>query len=339
VDAIVSALHAAASQPPPAAAEPEPVPSPVAAAPAYAAVPTPATSLGNQIPSEPYAAAAAPRVAARREPRAARDLFGGGGFGQEAQPVADDVATSAPLFSAGAVPAAPQPGQRDENSVLFSLSALTAKAGAAPVSSPGASPAAGKTTATKDDSGLIDLRALSANASAPAPSNLVPDNAALFPLGMPAPATAAAGPSFAIPTEQPQQKNRTGLFVGLGLIVALAAMAGAFMAMKGGEDKPPPTTEQTAAAPVPTPTPAPTPTPEPTAEASAAPTTSASAPTAVAGAPKGNFKPGGNFGKPGASPPAGKPAAAPAPAPKPAGKSNCNCPPGDLMCAMKCSTK
>ena len=251
VEPIVTALNAGApapSQPPQAAHAPVAAPAPSYSQPPMAAAPMAVPSFGSHLPEPaPQPMAAAPRTAARREVgRGARDLFGGGGggFGAETQPVADDVATSAPLFSASAHtpgPAssrpAPQPhaapGQRDENSVLFSLSALTAKAGSS-------TPIASQTTATKDDSGLIDLRALSAGAPSPTAAGLVPDNAALFPLGMPvaAPGSYHPGPLLAIPDSPP--KNRTPIFIGLGLVVAVAAVFGAFFAMKGGEEKPPP---------------------------------------------------------------------------------------------------
>lgn len=323
VDAIVAALHAGTSVPPAAAAAP---------------------------------AAEAPRAARRDPNRRSQDLFGGG-FGTETAR-ADDVATSAPLFSAGAsaaaAPAASRPaGAREENSVLFSLSALTAKAGAA------SAPAATTTAANREDSGLIDLKALAASAqpsgggaaAAASPLDLVPDNAGLFPLGMP-PVTApvptaagASGPSVA----PPASSSKTGLFIGIGGVVAGLAIVGAFLAMKGGDKPPPPTPESTVAAqatqaPAATAAPTAEPTAEPSAEASAAPTASASASAAVAAAaPKsgghytGGAKTGGAAAKPaGGSKPAGAAPAAAAPA-KPS-KGNCGCAPGDLMCAMKCST-
>ncbi|NUQ77695.1 MAG: zinc-ribbon domain-containing protein, partial [Polyangiaceae bacterium] len=108
--------------------------------------------------SSPSPEAAAPRVAARREPgRHAQDVFGGGG-GMETQAAADDVATSAPLFGKGSA-AAPKPKAGEENSMLFSLSALTAKA--APAGASGA-----KGPMNTEDSGIIDLKALAAAAEA-----------------------------------------------------------------------------------------------------------------------------------------------------------------------------
>ncbi|MEJ7732487.1 MAG: zinc-ribbon domain-containing protein [Polyangiaceae bacterium] len=330
IDVIVNALHQGAAPAPEASA-------PVAAA----AVPMAAASLGSHLPDpQSYpGAAAAPRAARREVGRAGRDLFGAGGFGQTAQAytggaqTADDVATSAPLFSAGmnaqqSSHAVAPVGQRDENSVLFSLSALTAKAGAthAPIS---------QTTASKDDSGLIDLRALSAGASAPASSGLVPDNAALFPLGVPA-APPVASPILGLsPDLGAQPKNRTPIFIGLGLVGALLAVVGVFMATKGGEEAvTPPVAVTTAAAPTPPPV-----EPTPTAEASAAPTASASATaTAVAAAPRPRGPGGGVKVPPKETTKAGSGGATP-PAKTPPKSGGCNCPPGDLMCAMKCSTK
>jgi predicted Zn finger-like uncharacterized protein len=107
--------------------------------------------------------AAAEQVAA---PAAARR---GGGRGQGADLFGnaataggeDDVMTSAASGGGGGAGAAgtaaeKMTGQRNENSVLFSLSALTSTATEEPSGG-------NKTTATSDGSGLIDIRALSAN--------------------------------------------------------------------------------------------------------------------------------------------------------------------------------
>jgi predicted Zn finger-like uncharacterized protein len=298
--------------------------------------------------SQESMAAAAPRVAARRDPgRHAQDLFTGGGMEAQQQPAADDIATSAPLFGKGGGAAAKPKGE--ENSMLFSLSALTAKA--APAASSGFSAKA--PAANSEDSGIIDLKALAAAADArskshampstpPASSGfgaLMPEDGGLF-LAPPVLSSAPAAPAVVSPIEAPP-KNRTPLFIGIGATVAIAAIVGAFMAMKGGGE-PPPTaaTENTAPAAVPTPT-AVEPPPTPTAEASAAPTASASAVAA-----KGTFKPSGG----GAKQPAGgttKPAGGSAPAgggatpaaPAAPKKGNCGCAPSDLMCAMKCAAK
>lgn len=336
VDAIVAALNAAAQ--PQGVPEAGPsfmnqMPEPEAAATPAAMPPMAAPSFGNQMP-DPMPVAAAPRAAARRDGgRGSRDLFGGGLEAQQMS-ATEEAASSAPLFSAGVPQAQPSAtGQRDENSVLFSLSALTAKAGTQPA-------APSKTTATKDDSGLIDLRALAAGAGgASAAPALVPDTAALFPLGVPVAAPASVHPGSPYGSiATPPAKNRTPIFIALGSVVALAAIVGAFFVMKGGGDKPPAPVATEAPAPPPPVTAAATaePTAAPTAEASAAPTATASgaakAPVKVAGkAPPAAAK--GDTGKPAA------PAAATGAAKAPAGKGNCGCTPGDLMCAMKCSTK
>jgi predicted Zn finger-like uncharacterized protein len=296
--------------------------------------------------NSPAPMAEAPRVAARREPgRHAQDLFSAGGGGTETQSAADDVATSAPLFAKGSAgPAKPKPGE--ENSMLFSLSALTAKA--APAGASGA-----KGPANTEDSGIIDLKALAAAAEARAKSQaaastpppasglgaLMPEEGGLF-LAPPVLSAAPAAPAVVAPIEMPQ-KNRTPLFIGIGATVAVAAIVGAFMVMKGGPEAPPVAASESAPTVAPTPTPPPEPTPPPVVEA--APTATASA-SAVAA--KGTYKPPAGGGKApvggttakspaGGTPPAGG-GAAPAPAPK---KGNCGCAPGDLMCAMKCSTK
>jgi predicted Zn finger-like uncharacterized protein len=294
--------------------------------------------------SSPAPEAAAPRVAARREPaRHAQDVFSGGGGGAETQAAADDVATSAPLFGKGSGAAA-KPKTGEENSMLFSLSALTAKA--APAGASGV-----KGPANTEDSGIIDLKALAAAAEAraktqaaastPPPASglgaLMPDEGGLF-LAPPVLSAAPAAPAVVAPIEAPQ-KNRTPLFIGIGATVAVAAIVGAFMVMKGGGEPPPVAATESA------PTAAPTPTPEPTPPPVAEPTPTATATASAVAAKGGTYKPPAGGGKApagstakapaGGAPPAGG-GAAPAPAPK---KSSCGCAPGDLMCAMKCSTK
>ena len=151
------------------------IPPPQAAAPLFA---TPAGGLGDS----PFAAAAhtngngnghgsaalfggaagaaveqhAPAAARRSGGRAqGADLFGN----VEKAGGEDDVMTSAAAGGMGGGGAATSTsdekltGQRNENSVLFSLSALTEKKDAGP----------NRTTASADGSGLIDIRALSAN--------------------------------------------------------------------------------------------------------------------------------------------------------------------------------
>lgn len=118
------------------------------------------------------AAQAAPAAARRASARGAgQDLFGN----VEKAGGEDDVMTSAASGAIGAggggaaaaAGAEKMTGQRNENSVLFSLSALTSDAKSPEKSSSSSSSSSGggenRTTATSDGSGLIDIRALSAN--------------------------------------------------------------------------------------------------------------------------------------------------------------------------------
>jgi hypothetical protein len=162
--------------------------------------------------------AAGGAAAARKGGRgAAGDLFGGienaGG---------EDVMSSVPLSSPpGADPKLT--GQRNENSVLFSLNALTAKSGPAMSDN--------RTTAEGDGSGLIDIRALSQTmgASSNQSSAKVDDimnlsgggafGAALAAPVLTAPVLApAVGSTY--PGAEPQKSG------GKGLMIALVVMGG-----------------------------------------------------------------------------------------------------------------
>lgn len=333
VDAIVAALNAGTAAMP--AAMPMAA-APMAAAP-MAAMPAAASSAESAASAASLAASARP--AARREPAKRADVFG--------NEKTDDVATSAPLFSASAkaaassAAAAAKSAPREENSVLFSLSALTSKPGAA---APAAAPSRKD---SREDSGLIDLKALAASAapsptaaSASAAAIMGGDDAGLFPLGVPA-ASQPAAPPVAANVTIPPPASKAPMFIGIGALVAALAIVGVFFAMQSGDEKPvtetppQPTVTAPAAQPTPTETVAAAPTAEPTATATA----TASA-TAVAAAPKGGGKyvPKGGTGstsKAGTSSGGSAPASTPA---KPK-SSGCGCAPGDLMCAMKCSAK
>jgi hypothetical protein len=228
-------------------------------------------------------------------------------------------------------------GQREENSMLFSLSALTAKAAPAAPSSSTSS----KTSASREDSGLIDLRALAESAGASGPTNLVPDHAGLFPLGAPQVAAPIAAPIMSAPSLAPPPASKAPIFIGVGIAVAALAIVGAFFVMKGG-DKPQPVaienTAQTAASAAP---PVVEPPPTASAIASAAPTPSASVAVAAKGAKGGTGKAGTGAAAPvkaGGGTGAAAAPAAPATATTPK-KGTCGCAAGDLLCAMKCSAK
>jgi predicted Zn finger-like uncharacterized protein len=326
-ETIVSALNAAAG-------------GGAAAAPAYG---NGANGNGGYGGAAPYAepstpAAAAPmamasdsgRGAAKKE-RKAQDLFGGG---------YNDAGLSSSAGMASASPSAA--GKRDENSVLFSLSALTATTGpAAPA------PTKSQTTATKEDSGLIDLKALAASAPPPTASQQAASSAVdtigLFPLGAPVlappPVAAMAAP---VAVAAPQEKSKLPLIIGG--VVAVAAVVGVFMVVKGGggetaasaaKTTTAPTAEAAPTAPPPVATAVPT-------ETAAAVEADASASAAATSKPvAGNWKKGGAAVKGTATAGGGTPAGATATAAKTAApaRGNCGCAPSDLNCAMKCAAK
>jgi predicted Zn finger-like uncharacterized protein len=311
------------------------------------------------------AAASPPRAAARTGAGrgSATDLFGG----IETAGSEEDVMTSAPQPLAAPAPAFAATGARNESSVLFSLSALTASAPIAPSAARvTASSAISNDASGGDDSGLIDLKALTSAAAAQAPAS--PLVLGTAPLGMAAPLGGMTAP--AIPSDRPSARqggSKTGLYIGGALLVVGTLIAGAIVV--SGNREPPVALQATPAAqPAPV---APAPVDEPKKEEpTAAPPSTG---TAVAEAPKDSpaapaagtpgapaaGKPvapakvatGGSHAAPkpksapaAAEKPAEKPAAKPEPAadapaakPKPKKEKTCNCSPGDLMCAMKCA--
>lgn len=332
VPALVDALNAAAA--PPAAPPPSNMIN-------SSDIASPSPAPWEPKPAEvPSAARAAARVASSRGSTA--DLFGSSfeTAGSEA-----DVTTSArepapPAGSSSASAGGGGTGARNESSVLFSLSALTASA---PVATPAAASmgGGGSTTATKEDSGLIDLKALTAASDAPAQhmAPLTPSPLGLAPLGLAPPLGGGVESQIAMPMAQPQ-KSKAGIFIGAGIAVAAIAIAAAIVVVGKGQPPPPAPTVAAQPAPTPTPTPAPTPTEESTAKAPATGTAEEDKkpPTAGGKKPAGGTavaaKPG-----PGATKPAGgeKPAAGGETKPKPKPSGGCGCAPGDLQCAMKCA--
>jgi predicted Zn finger-like uncharacterized protein len=331
VPQIVEALHAASA---PAAAQAR-APAPEPAAPPWTAAETPNV------------------VRAAAKPGGGRgstaDLFGT----FESAGSESDVTTSArepePVAAPAPSPAASASGgtgARNESSVLFSLSALTAAA--KPASTAASSSLGGVSSAgpsgTKEDSGLIDLKALTAAADTPAAMPLTPAPLGMAPpLGLAPPLGGGVEAQIAAPTAQPS-KSKTGIFIGAGIAVAAIVIAGAIIITR--QPPPPaPTAVATQPAPPPAPTPAPTPAPEEATTAKPpatgtgegdkdkAPTAGAKKPTGgpVAGkAPvtSGDKKPPTTGGD--------KPASEKKP---PATKTPCGCAPGDLQCAMKCAAK
>jgi predicted Zn finger-like uncharacterized protein len=344
VPQIVDALHSAASRPSGAGSRQSARPS------------SPPWDQPRQ--SDASVARAAARTGGRAAPGG--DLFGS----FESAGSEEDVTTSAPepaahQGSAGAT------GARNESSVLFSLSALTAAAKPSPAaasagaaSSLSSSLTASRPAAAKDDddSGLIDLKALTAAAAksehdAPAQILGAPP-LGVAPLGLaPLGGYGSGVEAQASPLMMPQQKNRTGLFIGAGIAIAAVVIAVAFIL----RPTPPPPQDATPAAMVTTPPPPPAPTPTPTPEASSPTATPPSTGTAEAddkdkpkvAAKGGSYRPrasGGGGKKPasgGGDSPSKSSGGGDSPAPKkPAAKSGgCGCASGDLMCHMKCASK
>ncbi len=292
------------------------------------------------------AAAAEPaRPAAKREGGrgASRDLFGG-------EAPADGGGLFGVPGKAAAVPAPRIGAGIEEQSALFSLSALTSRVAQSPVggggnSGPSLSALASSSSSSKplntEDSGLIDLKALAASVAAKPEAassgpNLLDDPGGLFQMSGPPMTTVTAAPT--VSTAEPEKKkNRTPLFIGIGAVVAISAIVGAFMFMAGGPPPPDPAT-QPQATPVNTPPPLDTAPPTAAPPPTEVPTTS---PSAVAVTPKTPVKGTGGGSKTGskAGPATGTGPTTTTPPVKTGGSSKCGCAPSDLMCNMKCSAK
>jgi predicted Zn finger-like uncharacterized protein len=267
--------------------------------------------------------------AARREQGRAADMFA-------QAPVEEEVATSVPSHvlaqskssfggAGGQVVAqtsGSMMGTRDEQSVLFSLNALT---GGAKPPSPPASPITG--AARGEDSGLIDLNALAlaqqSRTAEDASLQLAPPNQFMFP--------AALG-TVEAPQSQAPTKSSMPLFIGGGIVVAGLAIAVAILAGGKKEEVPPmPAEAALSAAPV-------APPEAPAATAAAAPAeTAAPADSSTAKVVKrpvgGGGRPASKAGTP--TTPAVATPATPLPPPKP--KSPCGCAASDLQCQIRCS--
>lgn len=236
-------------------------------------------------------------------------------------------------------------GARNESSVLFSLSALTA--GAAP-SRPGASSspmASIPPSPSNDDSGLIDLAALTASAEAmghgarahAAPPPVMVSPLAAAPLGGPQYGMHHQGLSASIPPMQ-QKGNKNGLIIGGFLFAAI--VVGAIILSGGGDEDPvvPPAAPTAVAAPIVT---APVPAALPTADA--LPSSDAKPPSTGSDAEESSPKKSGPRPKASSKPKAAadssssSSSSSPAPAPKPATKGKCGCKSDDLMCLMNCA--
>jgi hypothetical protein len=267
----------------------------------------------------------------KREARA-RDLFGTAG--------SDDIQTSAPSMPHAASQEADDAaskltGERNENSVLFSLAVLTQGGDERAHEAP--------SPTQKDDSGLIDLRALAARSESLRPVASKADGDVFAPpLGFTAPPLGAPLGALGSVGGDAQAKSKLPLFIGIGAGALLLVVASVVVGVKVGASNAPVPSATVIAMPTAPMTAEPTPsaTAEASATASAAPSASASSgkAKAVAGGGGAYHPPAAGGGKPAAPAAAGGGAApAPAAAAAPAKKNDCGCN-GDLMCLMKCST-
>jgi predicted Zn finger-like uncharacterized protein len=215
-------------------------------------------------------------------------------------------------------------GQRNENSLLFSLAVLTKDADERAPAAEGP---------VKEDSGVIDLMALVAKSESMGPATR-PAAVDVFisPLGFASPTMGGPG----APTAEGPSKSKVPVLVaaiaGIAILLVLGIVIGVKIAGAGsvtapsasavGSVEPPPSATVT----------------EPSA--TAAPIASDSAPPVGSAAPKAKpAHPTGGIAKPAgggnAAAHAAPNALPPSPAPKKGGDCACN---GDLMCMMKCST-
>jgi predicted Zn finger-like uncharacterized protein len=360
VEAVVAALHAdaGAEAAPPSAHEVAPT-----AAHAEPAAPLPAfqssavaggesmqpvyeapTTIGAFAQSQQQVEAPAEpkRAAVKREARS-RDLFASRVAHEDVQtsaPVAPQIMSSASssLGSSAGGDSSKLTGERNENSVLFSLAVLTKDSGG------GDDAPAAPAKNVSEDSGLIDLKALAAKAESVRPR--APTAAGdMFapPLGLASAPLGAPLGAFGVAAEE-KPKSMLPLLIGGGAGAAVLGILCVFVGMKlagSGSAAAAPSAAPSSSAPV-------VATVDPSAAASAAPAASATPEASASASAAAAPKPKAAAPAPvvhAAAAPAAKPAstgaatgAAPAPAPaaKKGPSTDCGCN-GDLMCLMKCS--
>ncbi|WP_437505166.1 zinc-ribbon domain-containing protein [Sorangium sp. So ce1099] len=282
---------------PSAAAAAVPAPAAAAASPAAAA---PAAAAPAAAPAAAAPAAAAPAAApAAAAPAAAR---------RAGRPAAVDVFSAAERAAEPAAAPAPQPGadrqvgERNENSVLFSLSALTATENAAAKQAPEESPSGRRPSSrpakNNGRAGYDDLLNLGGGAIASAPMLAPPP--LLAPVGdsRPPPSMSSSAKASVPPAalsslsslsplaapEAPAKKSRMGLIAAALAVVVLIGGVAIFFMQAPKEETATPEQTNTAPAeatpPVETTAPAPTPPPAETAAAATPPSAETAAPSA-----------------------------------------------------------
>jgi hypothetical protein len=333
VDVVVNALHASANQlavGTPGAFEPQ-APAAYEAQAAAGGYDAPAAEApAYEAPAAYAAPAPEPKRAAvaKREARA-RDLF--------ATNAGEELHTSAPATPHAMAPAGDTAltGQRNENSVLFSLAVLTKDTEARPSTVP--------PTANKEDSGLIDLKALAQKAESMRPMAMGDGDVFNAPLGLTPPLGAPVGALGASPSDA-QPKSKLPLMIGGGAGVLVLLVLGIVIGVKiGGSGPAPLPTPVAVTATAPPVEPSATAAPAPTDSAETAPSSSVAAATPKKPGP-GAWHPGGattpkaTGGSSGGGSSGGTaPTAAPTATKKAPAADKCGCN-GDLMCLMKCST-
>jgi predicted Zn finger-like uncharacterized protein len=372
VDAVVSALNAAATQPASGtggSVEPNPSPA-VAAAPSREhADPIRAHARPAPDATQPYARPAAERPAAyggggvvgqaadaqvaMQEPRRAavvkrearaRDLFATRTGEEERVSPSDTQRTGQTSIEDARLT-----GQRNENSVLFSLEHLTKSAEERSVQDEG--------TSRADDSGIIDLKALAAKAESMRPPAMADGSVLIPPLGFTSPLGAPLG-GFGSLGSETQPKSKLPLLVGGGVGIALLLVLGIVIGLRIGGAGASGTTATTGAAAFALPSATATASTEPTASASITAPPAQASPSAASsvaatpgkphgppgaawhGAAVGGKPAGGGVATSGAGATGGASTGTAgggggSPPPK---KGDCGCN-GDLMCMMKCSTR
>jgi hypothetical protein len=361
VPEVVDALHAAASELSSPQFE-EPIPSAPKAGSSPWAARSPAAAAAPAAGNSPWGASAAPvtgkapresdaavaRAAARKG--AARgqtaDLFGS----FDANSADDEVATSAPHPDLAAAT-----GARNESSVLFSLSSLTASAKTAPSgqSKPGTPP-----SGSKEDSGLIDLRALTTNAAGAQPDAPAAESFMASPLGGMSPFGGAPlggaplgdsplglAPPLGVVEAQHgaaalgAKGNKTGLIIAGAIVIAALVIVFAFILRPSA---PAPSVAPGGSAPTqPGATAENVPNEQPTAVTAKPPATGTadetSADAGAAAKPPAVHAPATHHATKKPSDESNSNTSA-APEKKPAVKrSPCGCAPSDLQCAMRCA--
>jgi predicted Zn finger-like uncharacterized protein len=225
---------------------------------------------------------------------------------------------SSPLGVGGNLGAKPA-----EDSAIFSLNMLTAKVGAEGVVAPAPN------FSEEEDSGLIDLKALAAGLSTDSvlssPLDVTGGMGGVFPLGAPPPVAAP------IRIEEEKKEGMSKLLVAI-LATAVLGLGAAvvFLIVRGGAT-PPQQAVVTVYAPSPSGTPGAATTTDDVASAEPPASASASATAKVAGGKGTLAKPKGTS--------TGGPGPGPGPGPTPKASCGCGCSADDLMCCMRCSQK